>query len=189
MQRYLKNLELWFQKWRLKTSGSKCSYNIYQKNNACKNDLNLVFFNEKIMRDKNPKYLGIILDSNMSLKTYVEYIRNKCIKKMNILKILCNKKWKIQTHIKLIIYFSLIRSNIDYASVLNNHVSDYCKKRLQGIQYNSLRLILNKPLAYSSTEMHKNLKLNTIQERSKYLHEKYKKESKENNPIIKKFIQ
>jgi hypothetical protein len=50
---------------------------------------------------------------------------------MYILKILCNKKWKIQTHIKLIIYFSLIRSNIDYASVLNNHVSDYCKKRLQ----------------------------------------------------------
>ncbi len=47
------------------------------------------------------------------------------------------------------------------------------KKRLQGIQYNCLRLILNKPLAYSSTEMHKNLKLNTIQERSKYLHEKY----------------
>jgi hypothetical protein len=54
------------------------------------------------MRDKNPKYLGIILDSNMSLKTYVEYIRNKCIKKMNILKILSNKKWKIKKHIKLI---------------------------------------------------------------------------------------
>jgi hypothetical protein len=39
MQRYLKNLESWFHKWRLKTSGSKCSYNIYQKNNTCKNDL------------------------------------------------------------------------------------------------------------------------------------------------------
>jgi hypothetical protein len=33
--------------------------------------------------------------------------------------------------------------------------------------------------------MHKNLKLNTIQERSKYLNEKYIKESKENNPMIK----
>jgi hypothetical protein len=72
----------------------------------------------------------------MSLKTYVEYIRDKCIKKMNILKILCNKKWKIKKHIKLIIYFSLIRFNKDYARVLYNHVSEYYKKRLQGIQYN-----------------------------------------------------
>jgi hypothetical protein len=60
---------------------------------------------------------------------------------------------------------------------------------ISGNSYYCLRLILNKPLAYSSTEMHKNLKLNTIQERSKYLHEKYIKESKENNPMIKKCIQ
>ncbi len=36
--------------------------------------------------------------------------------------------------------------------------------------------------------MHKNLKLNTIQERSKYLHEKYIKESNENSPMIKKLF-
>ena len=36
--------------------------------------------------------------------------------------------------------------------------------------------------------MHKNLKLNTIQERSKYLHEKYIKESKETYLMIKKLF-
>jgi hypothetical protein len=33
---YLKKLEKWFQKWRLKTSEPKCSYYIYKNNNACK---------------------------------------------------------------------------------------------------------------------------------------------------------
>ena len=31
MQHYLNLLENWFRIWRLKTSGQKCSYNIYQK--------------------------------------------------------------------------------------------------------------------------------------------------------------
>ncbi|RNA34846.1 endonuclease and reverse transcriptase [Brachionus plicatilis] len=75
MQRYLRNLEEWLKMWRLKTSGSKCSYNIYQKNLKSKEELNLQIFGEKIVRDQNPKYLGVILDSNMSLKPFVEHIR------------------------------------------------------------------------------------------------------------------
>jgi hypothetical protein len=78
---------------------------------------------------------------------------------------------KKMEHIKLIIYISLIRSNIDYASVLYNHVSEYCKKRPQGVQYNCLSLILNKPISFSSTEMHKEINLSTIQLRFKYLTE------------------
>ncbi|RNA33726.1 hypothetical protein BpHYR1_013473 [Brachionus plicatilis] len=84
MKRYLRNLEDWLKMWRLKTSGSKCSYNIYQKNHKSKEELNLQIFGEKIVRDQNPKYLGVILDSNMSIKPYVKHIR-----------ILNNKKWKI----------------------------------------------------------------------------------------------
>ncbi len=61
-------------------SGTKCSYNIYQKNQINKKELNLKLFGENIIRDKNPKYLGAILDSNMNLSSYVEYIRSKCLK-------------------------------------------------------------------------------------------------------------
>ena len=71
MQKYLNNLEDWLKRWRLKTSGTKCSYNIYQKNQINKKELNLKLFGENIIRDKNPKYLGVILDSNMNLSSYV----------------------------------------------------------------------------------------------------------------------
>jgi len=184
MQRYLNNLELWLKKWRLKTSGSKCSYNIYQKNQICKKELNLKLFGESIIRDKNPRYLGVILDSNMNLSTYVEYIRSKCLKKMNILKILNNKKWKISVQTKLIIYYSLVRSNIDYAGILFHHISEFCKKRLQGVQYACLRLILNKPFAYSSSIMHQDLKLITLPERFEKLHENYLDQALVKNNMI-----
>ena len=62
MQKYLNNLEDWLKRWRLKTSGTKCSYNIYQKNQVSKKELNLKLFGENIIRDKSPKYLGVILD-------------------------------------------------------------------------------------------------------------------------------
>jgi hypothetical protein len=81
---------------------------------------------------------------------------------MSILKILNNKKWKISIQTKLAIYFSLVRSNIDYASILFHHISEFCKKRLQGVQYACLRLILKKPFAYSSSIMHHDLKLITL---------------------------
>jgi hypothetical protein len=77
----------------------------------------------------------------MNLSSYVEYI-SKCLKKVNILKILNNKKWKISIQTKLAIYFSFVRSNIDYAGILFHHISEFSKKRLQGVQYACLRLIL-----------------------------------------------
>jgi hypothetical protein len=44
MQKHLSNLEGWLKKWRLKTSGSKCSFNIYQKNQVSQNELTQAIF-------------------------------------------------------------------------------------------------------------------------------------------------
>jgi hypothetical protein len=103
---------------------------------------------------------------------------------MNILKILNNKKWKISIQTKLAIYFSLVRSNIDYASILFHHISEFCKKRLQGVQYACLRLILKKPFAYSSSIMHQDLKLITLPERFQKLHENYLDKALVSNNMI-----
>jgi hypothetical protein len=71
MQRYLKGLEIWLNKWRLKITPHKCSFNIYRGNVPNLNKLpnrSLTIFSEKIPVDKNPKYLGVTIDLSLRLK-------------------------------------------------------------------------------------------------------------------------
>jgi len=70
MQRYLKGLEKWLNKWRLKIAPHKCSFNIYRGNVPNLNELpnrSLTIFSEKI--DKNPKYQGVSMDKTLATRT------------------------------------------------------------------------------------------------------------------------
>ena len=91
MNRYLKSLEIYCNKWRFTIASDKCSFNVYApklpkevKNHKFK----LSIFNQNIPLDEHPKYLGIILDKNINIKRNIEETRTKCIRKLNILKCL-----------------------------------------------------------------------------------------------------
>lgn len=188
MQKYLDSLEEWFLKWRLKTAGNKCSYNIYQKTGKSKINLTLKIFGENIPREEHPKYLGIYLDSNLNFNYHIEYVRKLCIKKMNILKVLKYKKYELPIKTKVIIYYTLIRSVIEYGGPLWKYLSDYNKKRLQGIQYHALRHILKSPFMTSSTEMHNLLNVRTLDERFNDLNNRYIQSALSNNDLINNLL-
>ena len=78
MQRYLISLEGWLNKWRMKITPKKCSFNIY-----CDNVLNLntipkrslILFSVNIPLTKNPKYLEVT-QVEQQLVVYKKLIRS-----------------------------------------------------------------------------------------------------------------
>ena len=72
--------------------------------------------------EKKPclKFLGLYLDSKLTWKPHMNYIIEKCEKKLNILKAISTTSWGSDPSTCLLLYRSLIRPHIDYGCLFHN---------------------------------------------------------------------
>jgi hypothetical protein len=175
MQRYIYALQEWLNLWRLTIAAHKCSFSIYLGKLPAmiqNQSLTLTLYGEKIPLDSHPKYLGVTLDRNFNFNHHTDIIRLKCLKLLNILKSLSYKSWSANIDQQLTVYKTLIRSCMEYAPPLSL-ISSVNIAKLQGIQYQALRIIFKAPIKTSSTELHNKAKLNQIKVRLTNLSHKY----------------
>ena len=183
-QSYLNDLDEWMNKWRLKISAHKSSFNLYKKSGIINKEIELKIFGEKIKMERNPEYLGIILDSKLTFKNHVAEVKERCIRKLSILKALNYKKYKLPETTKIKIYTSLIRSVVEYGAPLWKNLSDENKKELEAIQYHALRIIANLPIGCTNSELYEHFSIPRLVERFENLHERYVYKSLNNNELL-----
>ena len=185
---HLEKIQKWLNRWRLKMAPHKCSYLVFTNSNANLSDeLNLNLNGSKLKYDNNPTFLGIRFDNRLTFKNQVEYLKETCIQRLNILKILAHKSWMLTVKTLLQIYNVLIRSIIDYSSIIAPIISATNLNVLQIIQNKSLRIIYKNSLfSRTSNEwLHEQASLCTIKDRLKLLRKRYiRKAIANNNPII-----
>ena len=150
MQIYLNNLEKWLYKWRFKMAVSKCSYVIFAKKHDKKKDnFQLKMNGQFIPQSKETLFLGTILDHNLNFNSHIEHIKEKCIDRLNIIKILSYKSWKLSKKTLVNIYRALIGSLLDYSFFILTSISNKASKDLQATQNKAMRSIFN--LKYDPT--------------------------------------
>ena len=157
----------------------KCSYLVFTNSNANLSDeLNLNLNGSKLKYDNNPTFLGIRFDNHLTFKNQVEYLKETCIQRLNILKILSHKSWMLTVKTLLQIYNVLIRSIIDYSSIIAPIISATNLNVLQIIQNKALRIIYKKSLftRTSNEWLHEQASLCTIKDRLKLLRKRYMEE-------------
>ncbi len=168
---YMEKLENWLIKWRLCINPNKCQLILFSK---CKQEaVNIELFNEIIPQSDNIKFLGLYLDRSMNLTKCVEDLHAKCHKRLNIIKILSHKSWNLTSETIRNVYFSLIRSILDYAAIIYDLLCETKKQDFRSIQYHALRAAYRKPLKFSHKELLIISKSDSIDERVKRLNEKY----------------
>ena len=109
MRGYLKQLELWLNIWRATMAANKCSFTIYSKKMTKELDNGkfvLHLYGQPIPINHCTKYLGIIVDRHLNFHQHAEFIRNKCIKLLNILKCLENIYFYINLYVNFFITYS-----------------------------------------------------------------------------------
>jgi len=141
MTRYLKELENWLNRWRLKKSPEKCCYTIFSKSANVKFKFELSMYGGKIPYAKENKFLGVTFDESLSFKTHIDLIVKKISNRLNIIKILSHKSWYLSEKTLINLYCSLIRSVFDYSFFLANSLSNLNLNKLQVIQNCALRSI------------------------------------------------
>ncbi|CAF0917767.1 unnamed protein product [Brachionus calyciflorus] len=100
---------------------------------------------EPINSERNPKFLGVILDPGLRLHKYAENLRQRSVKRLNMLRSIGGLKWGVSPATKIVTYKSLIRSLIDYAPFAPLIMYEADKQILERIQLKALRYSYNLP--------------------------------------------
>ena len=88
------------------------------------------------------KFLGIIFDTKLSFLPHITTHKKKCKKALNILKVVAHSEWGADRKVLLRLYRSLIRSKLDYGSVVYVSARKSYLKILDTIHNEGLRLVL-----------------------------------------------
>ena len=64
------------------------------------------------------KFLGVIFDNKLTFLPHIRYLKEKCVKALNLLRVVAHTSWRADQHTLLNFYRSLVRSMLDYGSVV-----------------------------------------------------------------------
>jgi hypothetical protein len=141
VQKYVDKIEKWLKKWKMKMAAKKCNYIIFAKSVAANPKLNLKLFGENIPKVDSTKFLGLVFDCKLSFNQQIEEIKVKCGSRLNIIKILSNRKWNLNKNILCNLYKSIIGSVIDYSFMCINTLNESNINKIQAIQNKAIRFI------------------------------------------------
>ena len=186
MNEHLEEIYNWNRKWRLKMAPEKCAYIIFSKN---KKSQHLEWLKLRLGEKSIPnesiegiKFLGITLDRYCNFNKHIESLKSKSIDRINIIKHLSSKKYCLNENTLIQLYKSIVRSVIDYSSI----IVLICKKKnlanLEAIQNTALRHIFRQKYdktngLITNESLLGKAQIDTIEKRSKQLTIKYIREN------------
>ena len=98
--------------------------------------------NNRIEVVKEHKFLGLIWDKNLNFKAHLKYLKSKCNKALNIIRVLSYSNWGSDSKILLKLFRSLVRSKIDYGSVVYSLGDAKALSSIDVIHRHGIRLCL-----------------------------------------------
>ena len=90
---------------------------------------------------KNQNFLGSSLTEN-SLIPHIRYIKAKCLRALNLLKVLSHTSWGADRFTLLHLYPSLVRSKLDYGSIVYGSARKSYLQIFDTVHHQGLRLAL-----------------------------------------------
>ena len=141
LQNCIDNIQRWTIKNGFTISNNKTVAMHFCRKNKCY-DPELKLGDSPIQFVKENKFLGIIWDSKLTFKPHIDYLRKRCFKALNIIKVLSHQEWGADTKTLLKLYESLVRSKVDYGSIVYRNADMSQLRRLEVIHNEGLRLCL-----------------------------------------------
>ena len=141
----LNKINEWFQANKLSLNVKKTKYSLFHKASR-QDDVPLVLPRLKISdhaieRVESIRFLGVILDQNLSWKEHIKHIENKIAKNIGIL-------YKAKPYLNkgslLSLYFSYIHTYLNYANVAWGSTGRTSLKKLNSQQKHAIRIVMNK---------------------------------------------
>ena len=142
LQGCLHKIEKWCTENGFKFSQSKtvCVHFHNKRGILYEPKLNLNGKNIKVV--KETKFLGVIFDQKLSFLPHLKALKSKCLKALDIIKVVSNQEWGADKSVLLKLYRSLVRSKLDYGCIVYGSARPSYLKMLNTLHHQGLRLAL-----------------------------------------------
>ena len=97
---------------------------------------------KKISVVRETKFLGITFDQKLTFIPHMKALKTRCLKALDIIKVVSNQDWGADKSVLLNLYRSLIRSKLDYGCIVYGSARPSYLKMLNTIHHQGLRLAL-----------------------------------------------
>ena len=98
--------------------------------------------NDPIQFVKEAKFLGLIWDTKLTFEPHIKYLKVRCQKALNVLKVLSRTEWGADQTTLLKLYRSTVRSKLDYGCLVYGSASKTALAKLDPVHNQGLRLSL-----------------------------------------------
>ena len=164
LQKSVNMLEGWCRRWRIKLNASKSNLLIIHRLQEKKpEDLCLLLFDDIIRPCDNAKFLGLELDSRLSLKKHYDGKVRSAKIRLNLFRMLARGGVDNKTLVRL--HKTYIRPLIEYGCIATLATSNSTVQVFQRVQNEFLRVCLNLPSYIRTDLLHEAAGLETIRER------------------------
>ena len=143
----------WFTANRLTLNADKSSFTLFKSSKKVIPNVpeHINLLNQKIKRTSHIKFLGVILDENL---TWNHHINEICSKLKRLFHIFYNiRNYLTKDNIKTI-YYALVYSRIKYGITVYGQACKTKMQRIQTLQNRLLKVISGKDYRFSTDELH-----------------------------------
>ena len=88
------------------------------KKNGLQPEPNLKLYGQQLTVEEQVKFLGLFFDKKLSFIPHIKYMKDKCRKALQLLRVISSKDWGGDRTTLLRIYRSHIRSKLDYGCIV-----------------------------------------------------------------------
>ena len=142
LQRCLNKVETWATENGFKFSKTKTQCVHFCQLRGLHPDPVLNIYGSPIPVVEEAKFLGLLFDKKLSFIPHIKALKAKCLKALDVLKVLSNTNWGGDRSVLLNLYRSLVRSKLDYGSIVYGSARKSYLKCLDTIHHQGLRLAL-----------------------------------------------
>ncbi|GFT59717.1 RNA-directed DNA polymerase from mobile element jockey [Trichonephila clavipes] len=161
-QNYIFKLELWLTKWRIAINTDKTHAIVFRKTRSHNSPPPLQIYNSTIEWTFQVKYLGLILNDNLTYKPHFEETTKKYWKKYFSLIDILGRKSKLSLKNRLFVYKQYIRPILLYGCAIWGSAGNVHIDNLQRLQNRTLRLIARAPRFLPRYILHEELRIEPI---------------------------
>jgi len=141
LQACLNNVSRWARNNGFKFSPTKTCIMMFSKNPSIIIKPDLYLNDVRLPYESNAKFLGMTWDAKLSWHQHLNKLKHDCQKPLGLLRSLTALRWGADQQSSLLIYKSLIRSKLDYASIVYNSASKTDKAIIEPVVNNALRIV------------------------------------------------
>ena len=87
------------------------------------------------------RFLGVLFDRRLTYKEHFKSLRERCFKSLNVLRSVARTSYGADRSTLLLLYRSIVRSKLDYASFVYDGASDSSKRVLDVVHHTAIRVV------------------------------------------------